>query len=88
MEMYLQSVDGTNFRVPYLSPIFFTLKFNGSDLRYEVVVSIQDGDNHWTYHPFPCGPFNYLQIFWRGLKKEFDPNKKVQVDKMYDREAH
>ena len=50
-------------------------------------MSIQEGDICWTYGPFSCGLFNDLQIFQRGLKKEFVLNEKVQADKIYGKEA-
>jgi hypothetical protein len=73
--------------MPYLGPTFFTPKFKGSGLRYEVALSIQEGDICWTYDPFPCGLFNDLQIFQRELKKELVLNEKVQADKIYGKEA-
>ena len=83
----LQSVDGTDFQIPYAGPLFFTPKFRGSGLRYEVGLNIQTGDICWTYGPHPPGIFNDLQIFRMALKKELQRGEKVQADKIYGSDA-
>jgi DDE superfamily endonuclease len=59
------TVDGTDCRIfepkPF-SPKWFSHKFNGPALRYEVAVNIQNG---WIVHvngPFPAGRYSDLKI--------------------------
>jgi DDE superfamily endonuclease len=59
------TVDGTDFRIyepkPF-SPKWYSHKFHGPALRYEVAVNIQNG---WIVHvngPFPAGKWSDLKI--------------------------
>ena len=66
------SVDGTDFCIRQVQPFWtgwFSHKFNGPAVRYEVAVSIQSGDIVWTNGPFPAGRFPDLKIFRLGLKQ-------------------
>lgn len=63
--MVLVSVDGTDFRIQEPMPFdrkWFSHKFNGPGVRYEVGISIASGDIVWTNGPFPCGEWNDLKI--------------------------
>lgn len=79
------SVDGTDcsiFEPSPFSPIWFSHKFKGAGLRYEVGISVA-GDIVWIHGPFPCGPFPDLRIFRLGMKHALLPNKKVIADGGY-----
>jgi len=41
---------------------WFSHKFNGPGLRYEVGLCIQTGDCVWIHGPFPCGTWPDLRI--------------------------
>lgn len=64
------SVDGTDFRICNVKPFWtgwYSHKFKGPGLRYEVAVAIQSSNIVWTYGPFPCGRFPDITIFRRKL---------------------
>ena len=80
------SVDGTDFRIPEQTPFWkgwWSHKFNGPALRYEVAICIQTGDIVWVYGPFPAGAWPDIKIFRLGLKHELEPKEKVEADKGY-----
>ena len=65
------SVDGTDcpIQVPY--PFWSgwaSHKFKKSGVRYEVGLSIQQGEIVWLNGPFPAGRFADVTIFRKGLK--------------------
>lgn len=87
----LVSVDGTDFRIrePYpwqseVNPAFYSSKFKGAGLRYEVAVSIQSGDIVWYHGPFPCGRMPDIRIYRLSLKNMLGPGEKVVADRGYD----
>jgi hypothetical protein len=85
------TVDGTDFSVAEPYPFetkWFSHKFKGPGLRYEVAVCIQTGDIVWTYGPFPCGRFPDLKIFWRRLMGMLQQGEKVEADNGYRGERH
>ncbi len=59
------SVDGTDFRIreptPF-SPKWFSYKFKGAGLRYEVGLLLETGDIVWVNGPFSCGKWIDLEI--------------------------
>ena len=61
----LLSVDGTYFSIrepiPF-DPKWYSHKFNGPGLRYEIGVCIQTGWIVWLNGPFPCGEWSDLAI--------------------------
>ena len=66
----LDIVDGTDFQIyEPKSPLkkWYSHKFNGAGLCYEVAINIQMGCIVWIHGPFPCGSFNDLTIFCGGL---------------------
>ena len=66
---------------------WFTPKHHGPGLRYEVAVSILNGDIVWINGPFLPGLVNDLQIFRdKGLKDMLDENERVEVDDGYSGE--
>ena len=53
-------------------------------LRYEVAVSIIQGDIVWVNGPFACGLYNDWTIFNQfGLKDALDLNERVEADDGY-----
>ena len=66
----LVSVDGTDFEIqepwPYHrlhSRMWFSHKFKGPGLRYEVGLSILGGEIVWIGGPYACGLWPDLKIF-------------------------
>lgn len=80
------SLDGTDCPIeePHpFSPRWFSHKFNGAGLRYEVGVSINHEDIVWINGPFPCGEFNDLSIAREELIYRLDADEMVIADKGY-----
>ena len=59
------SIDGTNFRIyepsPF-SPKWFSHKFHGPGLRYEVGIAIRTGWIVWINGPYPPGDWPDVRI--------------------------
>lgn len=82
----LVSVDGTDFCIPEQTPFskeWYSHKFNGPGLWYEVAVSIKGGDIVWVNGPFKPGKWNDISIFKEGLVKKLSCGEKVEADKGY-----
>ena len=80
------TVDGTDFQIqeptPF-SPMWYSHKFNGPALRYEVAVCIQTGWIVWTGGPFPAGDFPDLEIYRLDLKTRLCEHERVEADEGY-----
>ena len=64
--------DGTDFRIYEPQPFskkWFSNKFNGPGLQYEVAINIQTGDIVWINGPYKCGAWTDIKIFRHKLKK-------------------
>ena len=88
----LLSVDGVDFEIKepgYTNGtedeyrMWYSHKFSGPGLRYEIGVCIQTGEIVWVAGPFPPGQFTDLMIFDLGLKQELDVGEMVEVDAGY-----
>lgn len=81
LDLEIQEPWPYNFR---LSRMWYSHKFKGPGLRYEVAVSILGGDIVWTCGPFPCGRMNDLMIFREGgLKDALERGERVEADDGY-----
>lgn len=82
----LVSVDCTDISIKEPRPFstsWFSHKLNGPGLRYEVAVSLKDGNIVWINGPFMCGLWPDLKIFRRDLQSFLDPNERVEADDGY-----
>ena len=86
----LVTVDGTDYRIrePYpwrrdRNRKFYSHKFKGPGLRYELGICIKTGHIVWYHGPFPCGAFPDLKIFQLKLKVCLRLGEKVIADKGY-----
>jgi hypothetical protein len=82
----LISVDWTDFRIFNILPFWtgwFSHKFKGPGVRYEVALNIMMGDIVWINGPFPCGCYPDITIFWSSLKHELSPGEKAEADLGY-----
>lgn len=79
----LLSVDGTDFRIRWLSRIFWSYKFKMCGLRYEVGIGIQSGDICWINGPYEPGLYNDDMIFGDALVQELEPGERVEADDGY-----
>ena len=82
----LVSVDGTDVLIQEQSPwsrMWYSHKFKGPGLRYEVALSIRTGLIVWLNGPFPCGSFPDLKIFRNGLQGMLGQFERVEADAGY-----
>lgn len=82
----LMTIDGIDLQInepTQFDPLWFSHKFNGPALRYEVGVSIQTGWIVWIHGPFPAGDFPDIEIFRLGLYDLLAPNERVEADMGY-----
>ena len=87
----LVSVDGVDFEIyepyPYernWSRRWYSKKFNGPGIRYEVALAILTGDIVWVNGPYACGLWSDWKIFKEGgLASNLEPNKRVEADDGY-----
>ena len=80
------SVDGTDFRIREPSEFntkWYTKKFNGPGVRYEVAICIHTGWIVWCHGPFPCGSNPDITIFRKGLKMALEDGERVEADTGY-----
>jgi hypothetical protein len=80
-------VDGTDYRSPTQGKNFFSFKFRGSGLRYEIGISILGGDIVWLNGPYEAGTWNDIKIFRDSLMSNLDPGERVEADDGYVGEA-
>jgi len=81
----LMCIDGTD--VPIYEPgvrssIWWSHKFNGPGVRYEVGTCIRTGDIVWFRGPFPCN-FSDREIFDSFLSEKLLPGEGVEADSGY-----
>lgn len=80
------TVDGTDFAICEPAPFssrWFSHKFKGPGLRYEVAVSIIGGDIVHTNGPFPCGAWPDIKVFRSVLMNKLAPGEMVEADNGY-----
>lgn len=69
-KLWYPSVDGTAFQIdePYpSSSLWYSQKFEGAGLRYEVAISLMEDSMFWAIGPFLWGDTlisKYFHIFW------------------------
>lgn len=80
------SIDGTDCRIQEPTPFdskWYSHKFRGPGLRYEIGVSIDEGNIIWANGPFQCGSWPDVVIFRSQLKQRLLPDEKVLADRGY-----
>lgn len=85
-EMCLVTVDGTDCQIcepTNFSKGWYSHKFHGPGLRYELGVSIKTGGIVSYNGPFPCGEFPDITIFRLGIRRKLGPKEKVIEDRGY-----
>jgi hypothetical protein len=79
------SVDAADYRTYEWKPFWpgwFSPKFRGPGLRYEIALCIRTGDIVWSNGPFPCGRYPDIKIFRRDLIFELEDGE-VEADLGY-----
>ena len=80
------SIDGTDFRIYEPTPFsksWFSHKFKGAGLRYEVGIAIQTGWIVWIHGSFPCGDWPDLAIARHGVCNMVDDGELLIADGGY-----
>jgi hypothetical protein len=80
------TVDGTDCKIwepqPF-NPKWYSHKFKGSNVRYEIGLCIQTGWIVWLNGLFPCGAYPDLQIARSYLFHCLEIGEKVVADRGY-----
>jgi hypothetical protein len=79
------SLDGTDFKIYEQKPFdkkWFSHKFKGPGLRYEIGISIQSGDIVWASGGVPCGEYPDIKLA-KELYVKFAQNEITLADKGY-----
>ncbi len=82
----LVTIDGTDFHLQeptVFNPRWFSHKFKGPGLCYEVGVCIQTGWIVWINGPYAPGDWSNLAIACYGIAGKLDPGKKHLADGGY-----
>lgn len=87
--IFIISVDGTHCRIsePRSEPSasWYSHKFNGPAVNYEIAICISTGTVVWVNGPFPAGSNPDLVVFRKpdGLRSKIPAGKKVIADNVY-----
>lgn len=79
------SLDGTDFRVREPQPFntkWFSHKFHGPGLRYEIGISIVEADIVWASGGLPCGEWSDLKMA-KDLYLKYANEEKTLADRGY-----
>lgn len=82
---FVMSVDGTDCRIQEPRPFnknWFSQKFKGAAVKYEVAIDVLTGRCVWINGPFQ-GSKSDIMIFRQGLKNHVPIGKLVIADKAY-----
>lgn len=82
----LVTVDGTDCRIEEIKPFnrgWYSHKFKGPGVRYEVAVCIQTGWIVWVNGPYPCGEWPDLRIVRDRLIHQLLPGEMYIADGGY-----
>lgn len=88
---FIISVDGVHCRFHEVKhktlskdPKYFTYKFNGPGLAYELALDLFDSKLVWLKGPLPAGEKNDLGIYQSELKQKIPEGKKAITDGGYN----
>ena len=79
----LVTIDGIDCQIEEPIPFsrkWYSHKFSGPGVRYELGVSIHTGDIVSLHGPFLCGSYPDITVFRLGLKRMLGPGEKVVAD--------
>lgn len=85
------TVDGTDFRIEEQFPFskkWFSFKFKGPGLRYEVAICIKTGWIVWINGPFPPGDWTDEMIAQEALIHNLDDEEMFCADRGYKSLKH
>ena len=80
-------MDGTDFAINEPQPfdrMWYSHKFKGAGVRYELAICLQTGDLVWCNGPYPCGSYPDRKIARdEGLDDSLDPGEMYVADGGY-----
>lgn len=80
------SIDGVDFKIfepqPF-NPGYFSHKFRGPGLRYEIALNIRTGYIVWAHGGYPCGLYSDLRLAREAFVLNLKKNEKAMADKGY-----
>ena len=86
-EVFFLTVDGVHFRILEVrkdpGTKWYSEKFNGPGLAYEIAVALWHNQIVWVNGPFPAGSNPDIVIYRKALKDMIPAGKKVIADKGY-----
>ena len=65
------------------NPKWYSHKFNGPGLRYEIGLCIRTGDIVWVHGGFPCGEWPDLRLARNAFIDRLEPQEMVVADGGY-----
>ena len=80
------SLDGTDFRInepSQFDPAWYSHKFHGPGVRYEIGLCIQTGRIVWAHGGVPCGSWPDLSLARSAYTKAVAPNELTLADRGY-----
>ena len=83
------SIDSTDFAINEPTPFdksWYSHKFQGPSLKYEIGISIKVPKLVWATGPWPCGPYSDLRIFRETLETQLLVDKFFIADSGYSDE--
>ncbi len=84
-------MDATDCRIQEPSPFsksWYSHKFHGPGLRYEIALSIHSGNIVWVHGGVPCGQCNDLGLARQDFVHNLDLNETVIADLGYHDNNH
>lgn len=79
-------MDGVDFRINepgIFSPKWYSHKFNGPGIRYEIGLNIRTGEIVWKNGGYPCGEFSDLELARESYTGFVDQGEMTLADKGY-----
>lgn len=81
------SLDGTDFKImepTEFDPKWYSHKFNGPGLRYEIGLCIRTGDIVWAHGGLPCGEWPDLRLARHAIIHALLPAETIIADRGYN----
>lgn len=80
------SLDGVDFKIqeqfPF-NPKWYSHKFHGPGIRYEIGLNIRSGDVVWKFGGYPCGEFPDLKLARQSYVHAVRAGEKTIADRGY-----
>lgn len=90
-------MDGVDFRIQeprsadhpsQIDTIWFSHKFNGPGMRYEIGLCVKTGHIVWAYGGYPAGEYSDLALARLDFVNHLLPHERVIADRIYQDPAY